>query len=71
MIILNNKNFVIFTENGVLNKLNVRRTKSSLDEISQNELLQKYFTTLILTVYNIVHNVTLELKQLVIFLFVR
>ncbi|XKL66568.1 hypothetical protein PGB90_009988 [Kerria lacca] len=51
-------------ENGVLNKLNVRRTKSSLDEISQNELLQKYFTTLILTVYNIVHNVTLELKQL-------
>lgn len=56
-------------EHAILNKLNVRYVPESNDESMQIKPLQKCFAALLLTFYNIIHNVTLELKALVIFTF--
>ncbi|XP_065225205.1 protein phosphatase 1 regulatory subunit 21-like [Planococcus citri] len=51
-------------KHAALNKLNVRCSTNSYEENMQIESLQNYFAALLFTFYNIIHNVTLELKQL-------
>lgn len=62
---------VFVLENTILNKLNVKcLVKSDSVNIPPSKPLQKCFSTLILTFYNIIHNITLELKELVMHRFV-
>ena len=55
----------MFIENTALNKLNVRCSIPFQDKESHVQLLHKHFASLLLSFSNIMHNVTLELKELV------
>lgn len=62
---------VFVVENTILNKLNVKSlVKSDSEKISPSKPVQKCFSALILAFYNIIHNITLELKELVMHRFV-